>query len=91
MNQARYPGSLKPFQQDLLRAFDAHGHGYFLTGGAALAGFYGSHRPTRDLDLFTRDSEIFGQTPRILAGISDSLDCKMENLRTTVASGPIRF
>lgn len=43
---------LDPLQRDLLGAFFAHAEGWFLTGGAALAGFYLAHRTTRDLDLF---------------------------------------
>lgn len=45
--------SLTPLQNDLLEAFFARERRFFLTGGAALAGFYFGHRATEDLDLFT--------------------------------------
>jgi hypothetical protein len=40
-------------QKDFLEAFFGREHRFFLTGGAALAGFHLGHRETRDLDLFT--------------------------------------
>jgi hypothetical protein len=43
---------LSPLQRDTLEAFFARTQGFFLTGGAALAGFYLRHRETEDLDLF---------------------------------------
>lgn len=43
---------LSPLQRDVLEAFFARAQGFFLTGGAALAGFYLRHRETEDLDLF---------------------------------------
>lgn len=50
MGSSRDPLSL--LQHDLLEAFFARTQGFFLTGGAALAGFYLRHRETEDLDLF---------------------------------------
>ncbi|MCK6550035.1 nucleotidyl transferase AbiEii/AbiGii toxin family protein [Myxococcota bacterium] len=46
------PSRLTPLQRDLLDAFFAREGRMFLTGGAALAGFYFGHRETEDLDLF---------------------------------------
>lgn len=43
---------LSALQRALLKAFFAHTQAYFLTGGAALAGFHLHHRTTDDLDLF---------------------------------------
>ncbi len=37
----------------LLQAFFSKENRFFLTGGAALAGFHLGHRETHDLDLFT--------------------------------------
>lgn len=48
------PDPLTDLQRDLLREFFAREQRLFLTGGAALAGFYLHHRKTEDLDLFTR-------------------------------------
>lgn len=50
---------LTPLQRELLSAFFEHERGFFLTGRAALAGFYLHHRETDDLDLFTHQSEAF--------------------------------
>jgi hypothetical protein len=44
---------LTTLQKDLLDAFFAREDRFFLTGGAALAGFHLGHRETHDLDLFT--------------------------------------
>jgi hypothetical protein len=44
---------LTPLQKDVLAAFFSSERGFFLTGGAALAGYWLRHRPTGDLDLFT--------------------------------------
>lgn len=56
---ASSPDRLTPLQRDLLLAFFDREQGFFLTGGAALAGFYLHHRETTDLDLFTHDSDAF--------------------------------
>jgi len=44
---------LTPLQRDLLEGFFRRESRFFLTGGAALAGYYIGHRDTADLDLFT--------------------------------------
>jgi hypothetical protein len=44
---------LTPLQRDLLREFFSRERAFFLTGGAALAGFYLGHRETEDLDFFS--------------------------------------
>ena len=44
---------LSPLQQEILEAFFRRAKGFFLTGGAALAGYHLGHRTTADLDLFT--------------------------------------
>lgn len=43
---------LTPLQNDFLVAFFHRESRFFLTGGAALSGFYLGHRETQDLDLF---------------------------------------
>lgn len=50
--------SLNKLQTDFLREFFGHESRFFLTGGAALVGFYFGHRETYDLDLFTLENEI---------------------------------
>lgn len=44
---------LTALQNEFLNAFFLREDRFFLTGGAALAGFYLGHRETHDLDLFT--------------------------------------
>ena len=54
---------LSPLQRDLLGAFFERERGFFVTGGAALAGYYLHHRVTDDIDLFTVDDEAFERGP----------------------------
>lgn len=44
---------LTALQAEVLGEFFRREQGFFLTGGAALAGFHLCHRETHDLDLFT--------------------------------------
>lgn len=69
------------FQEELLREFFRHETGYFLTGGAALAGFYFGHRKTQDLDLFTLKDEI-EKGFNILREISRKLGATIESLQS---------
>ena len=50
--------ALNNLQNDFLREFFEREHRFYLTGGAALVGFYLGHRETNDLDLFTLENEI---------------------------------
>ena len=50
---------LTPLQRDVLRAFFDREGEFFLTGGAALVGYYLHHRETTDLDLFATKPEAF--------------------------------
>ncbi len=49
---------LTNLQNDFLREFFGRENRFYLTGGAALVGFYLGHRETNDLDLFTLENEI---------------------------------
>jgi hypothetical protein len=69
---------LTPFQREVLEAFFARERGYVLTGGAALAGFHLGHRPTDDLDLFTRDTLAFERGRFVLDDIAQTLGAKVE-------------
>lgn len=51
---------LTALQVEVLEAFFRREQGYFLTGGAALAGFHLGHRETHDLDLFTLAGPLTG-------------------------------
>ncbi len=50
--------TLNNLQNDFLKEFFAHENRFFLSGGAALVGFYFGHRTTLDLDLFTLENEV---------------------------------
>jgi Nucleotidyl transferase AbiEii toxin, Type IV TA system len=58
---------LSPLQWRVLRALAAMAPPWALTGGAALAGIYLGHRPTRDLDLFWHDIALLGDLPRAVS------------------------
>ncbi len=49
---------LSNLQNDFLREFFGRESRFYLTGGAALVGFYLGHRETNDLNLFTLENEI---------------------------------
>lgn len=66
---------LSPLQEEILRFFFQREDRFFLTGGAALAGFHLKHRRTADLDFFT--------TPDAAAG--DILDAGESALRAVAA------
>src|SRR5213594_1941994 len=64
---------LTPLQRDLLQAFFEREQGFFLTGGAALAGFYLRHRETTDLDLFALQVEAFERGQYVLRAAAEAL------------------
>ena len=72
------PDKLTALQRALLEAFFRIERRFFLTGGAALAGFYLHHRQTLDLDLFTLDPAAFETGRR-------ALDAAAAELGATVA------
>ncbi|HMT08162.1 MAG TPA: nucleotidyl transferase AbiEii/AbiGii toxin family protein [Pyrinomonadaceae bacterium] len=49
---------LNELQKEFLARFFARESSFYLTGGAALVGYYLHHRQTQDLDLFTLKSDI---------------------------------
>jgi hypothetical protein len=72
--------ALTDLQDRILRLFFDHRDEFFLTGGAALVGFYLHHRETHDLDLFT-EAEALDEGERTLREIGESLDLEIETLR----------
>lgn len=62
---------------DLLQAFFEREKGFFLTGGAALAGYYLHHRETEDLDLFTADEDSFERGSHALADAAEHLGARL--------------
>jgi hypothetical protein len=73
---------LNSLQRDFLDLFFKHKHGFFLTGGAALVGYYFGHRETHDLDLFTLRNEI-EEGFRLVNEIARDLKGTVEPLQTS--------
>ena len=71
-------GDLAPLQREVLQAFHRVEKGFFLTGGAALAGYHLHHRTTSDLDLFTVDPAAFERGQHTLAEVAAALGAKIE-------------
>lgn len=73
---------LTPLQTDVLREFFARTQDFFLTGGAALAGFYVGHRDTLDLDLFTTTTAL-AEGDHVLHEVAHALGAHVEKLQTS--------
>jgi hypothetical protein len=67
------PSKLTALQRDVLDAFFQRERGFFLTGGAALAGFHLGHRVTDDLDLFTPQAAAFERGRFVLEEVAAAL------------------
>ncbi len=74
---ASSPDRLTSLQRDLLRAFFEHERGFFLTGGAALSGFYLHHRETTDLDFLTHDRDAFDRGVFALRAAVDQVNAEV--------------
>lgn len=72
------PSKLTPFQREVLDAFFQRERGFFLTGGAALAGFHLGHRTTDDLDLFTVQQVAFERSRFVLADLAIAIGAKLD-------------
>jgi hypothetical protein len=68
---------LTALQREVLDAFFQRERGFFLTGGAALAGFHLGHRATDDLDLFTLQHEAFERGRFVLADVASAVGCEL--------------
>jgi hypothetical protein len=73
---------LTPLQRDLLVAFFTREQRFFLTGGAALAGFYFGHRVTEDLDLFSPPGPDLQDAAHALADSALACEADIEPLKT---------
>jgi len=74
--------ALTKLQSDVLEAFFRREQRFFLTGGAALSGYYLGHRATQDVDLFTTE-DILEDAERILTEVADELGGTIERVRTS--------
>jgi hypothetical protein len=72
---------LSALQQEILTAFFKRENRFFLTGGAALAGFYLGHRETHDLDLFTQ-SDALDDGIALVAEIAREMGGTLESIHT---------
>lgn len=75
-------GRLSEIQEALLTEFFRLEPRFFLTGGAALAGFHLRHRETEDLDLFASD-DVLDDGERALGEAVRRLGGTLESLRTS--------
>jgi predicted nucleotidyltransferase component of viral defense system len=73
---------LSTFQKEFLDAFFRHEDRFFLTGGAALAGFHLGHRSTHDLDLFTL-SDALDQGFAVASEIVRQMSASLESIETS--------
>jgi predicted nucleotidyltransferase component of viral defense system len=72
---------LSPLQHEFLDAFFRREDRFFLTGGAALAGFHLGHRETHDLDLFTL-SDALDDGFALVEEIARHLGASLESIQT---------
>lgn len=69
---------LTALQGEVLDAFFQRERGFFLTGGAALAGFHLGHRTTDDLDLFTSQELAFERGRFVLADVAAAIGGELQ-------------
>ena len=79
---------LTRLQREVLDGFFERERGFFLTGGAALAGFYLGHRTTDDLDLFTAQDLAFERGRYVLADVATAVGGSLQ-VRQDAATAPI--
>lgn len=80
---------LTDLQVAVLEAFFAREQGFWLTGGAALAGFHLGHRETDDLDLFTGSAEAFERGRPVIEDLAEALGLELRTVQN--APGFRRF
>ena len=73
---------LTGLQKEFLEAFFSREERFFLTGGAALAGFHLGHRETHDLDLFTL-SDALDDGFALSSGIARQFGASVESIETS--------
>lgn len=73
---------LNNLQREVLDAFFRREDRFFLTGGAALAGYYLKHRETKDLDLFTTENRM-EEGVSALTAAAQEVGASIEPLRTS--------
>ena len=76
------PSRLGQFQREVLEAFFRKEKRFFLTGGAALAGFHLGHRETDDLDLFATE-DVLEEGLAALGAVERELGATSEEILST--------
>src|SRR5687767_466350 len=69
---------LSELQRLVLHSFFEREKAFYLTGGAALAGYHLGHRETSDLDLFTPEASAFERARHVLAAVAEALDARFQ-------------
>lgn len=77
---------LDPFQEEVLDAFFAREGGFFLTGGAALAGFHIHHRSVTSLKLCTLEDRVRVGEAALLE-VAGDIGAKAQRLEAPEAFG----
>ena len=77
---------LDAFQEEVLDAFFAREGGFFLTGGAALAGYHIHHRAIESLELCTVEDRVRVGEAALLEAASD-IGAKVQRLEAPEAYG----
>jgi predicted nucleotidyltransferase component of viral defense system len=73
--------TLNNLQKEFLAGFFKRENRFFLSGGAALVGFYLGHRETQDLDLFTLENDIENGS-RLIREVAAELNAAVEAIQT---------
>ncbi len=73
---------LKPLQEEILLLFFEREDRFFLSGGAALAGFHLKHRTTADLDLFADSADVLDAGEAALRAVAAHLGAVVKNVQT---------
>lgn len=76
-------GTLTSLQCDALVALSRRAPGFFLTGGAVLAGWTLKHRTTDDLDLFTTSDDAMAIADVAVRGAASEIGAVSTSLSTT--------
>ncbi len=76
-------GTLTALQCDALDALTRRAPGFFLTGGAVLAGWTLKHRTTDDLDLFTTSDDAMATGDPAVRGAASEIGATATALTTT--------
>ncbi len=74
--------TLSELQLKVLDAFFALESRFFLTGGAALAGFHLGHRTTEDLDLFTEEA-LLKEGEGALSKVAEDFGATLEKITSS--------